>query len=451
MRKIASLFTVGILLFGLLQLVRPGIPAKPAAAEIQASRAVRQVLEKSCYSCHSDQRRLAWFDQIVPGYWLVRQDVLSAREHLNFSTIGAKPIAVQRAALYEAVNMIQLGTMPLASFKKLHPEANVSAEELGVLKTYLAPWTSLPDKPANAMSGSPSPANLPVSLTAVQPELNGLPFDGTFETWKPISTTDRGDNNTLRFILANDVALNAVKSGNMTPWPDGSRLAKVAWQQERGEDGLIHPGKFIQVELMIKDAKAYKHDEGWGWGRWRGLELKPYGHDAHFVGECTTCHLPVKGNDYVYTLPISTAKVSRVEVVNNRAAALPSGLPYQPLGWGAITMYVDPSTQTSATLYGNDTAIGSLHTRKPGAIASQQPGNGAVIALVTWAQREDPHWFGARIPDRPLFVEFLAWTSSRSTNYTRYDGAGKLTVPANSEATAQRTNFLLSLKPAPLP
>jgi len=38
-------------------------------------------------------------------------------------------------------------------------------------------------------------------------------------------------------------------------------------------------------------------------------------------------------------------------VVNNRAAALPASLPYQPLGWGAITMYIDPNSKTTATLY----------------------------------------------------------------------------------------------------
>jgi hypothetical protein len=27
--------------------------------------------------------------------------------------------------------------------------------------------------------------------------------------------------------------------------------------------------------------------------------------------------------------------------------------------------------------------------------------------LVTWQQREDPHWFGARIPGQPLSAEFV--------------------------------------------
>jgi len=92
------------------------------------------VLEKDCYSCHSDQRRLSWFDHIVPGYLLVRHDILTAREHLNFSTLGAKPAAAQQATLYEAVNMVQLGAMPLPQFLALHPEARVTADELATLK-----------------------------------------------------------------------------------------------------------------------------------------------------------------------------------------------------------------------------------------------------------------------------------------------------------------------------
>ena len=45
-----------------------------------------------------------------------------------------------------------------------------------------------------------------VSPATVQPQSNGLPFDPTFESWKPISTTDRGDNHKFRIIAANDVA-----------------------------------------------------------------------------------------------------------------------------------------------------------------------------------------------------------------------------------------------------
>src|ERR1700723_1480600 len=146
MRTISKLIVAGVVVFAVLQAVRPGIPVKPATAELQAPPYVPHVLEKDCYSCHSDQRRLAWFDQIVPAYWLVRHDILTAREHLNFSTLGSKPPAVQKATLYRAVKMIQLGAMPLPSFRRLHPDAMVTASELAALKAYLAPWTYAPIK-----------------------------------------------------------------------------------------------------------------------------------------------------------------------------------------------------------------------------------------------------------------------------------------------------------------
>jgi hypothetical protein len=408
LRAIKTLIIVGVIAFAVLQIARPGIPEKPAASEIQAPPEIRRILDKSCYSCHSDRRRLSWFDEVVPVYWLVRSDILTARQHLNFSTIGAAPATAQKARLYEAVSMIQLGAMPLPDFLKLHPDAKVTPEELATLKNYLNPWT-----PAPPAGSGDAGAGQTAALSAVPAEFNGLPFDPSFESWKLLSTTDRGDNGTFRFILGNEIAMTAARSGNVSPWPDGSRFAKIAWQQETGPDGLVRPGKFIQVELMVKDAARYKSSQGWGYGRWRGLDLKPYGQDASFVNECTGCHQPMRPNDYVYTLPV---------VGNNAVAALPASLPYRPFDWRAITMYVDQKSHTMATLYANDT----------------------VRALVTWAQREDPHWFGARIPGAPQSVEFV-----EGTNYRRFAGAG-LAEDRSGDAS-ERAKFIMALAPARLP
>ncbi len=434
-----------------LQAVRPTIPTGPATAEVQAPPEVRRILEKDCYSCHSGQSRLSWFDQVVPAYWLVRRDILTAREHLNFSTLGSKPAAAQKAALYEAVNMVQLGAMPLPSFRKLHPDAMVTPEELATLKAYLAPWKQPPVQASMSPQGATANAETVLAPLAAQPEFNGMPFDANFENWKVISTTDRGDNNTFRFILGNDIAIKAAEAGKVSPWPDGTRFAKVAWSQVLGPDGLMHPGEFVQVELMVKDAQNYRDTDGWSWGRWRGPNLTPYGKDAHFVNECTGCHEPVRGNDYVYTLPITAAHVDHNEEVNNRAAALPASLPYDPLEWNAITMYVDPKNQTTATLYGNDIAMQAVHARSANDVSPAYQA-GSVLSLVTWAQRDDPHWFGARIADAPQSVEFIKVAASgQKDSYRQFAPPGLNESQPTVSTAVLRTKFILGMAPSPLP
>jgi hypothetical protein len=450
MKKTIGTLLLGIVIvFGLLQLMRPSIPDKASSAEIQAPPEVRQVLENSCYSCHSDQSRLSWFDEIQPGYWLVRHDVLTAREHLNFSTLGSKPAAAEKAALYESVNMIQLGAMPLPRYTRLHPEAKVTREELAVLKNYLAPWSALPSLPSSpstehapATANSTAAASPSIVLGAVQAELNGLAFDPNFKNWKILSTTDRGDNKTFRFVLGNEIAVDAARMGRVSPWPDGTRFAKIAWQKELGGDGLVHPGKFVQVELMVKDSQRYKDTDGWGWGRWRGLDLKPYGQNARFVNECTVCHMPVRGNDYVYTLPITAASV-REDVVNNAAARLPASLPYQPLTWHPISLFTDPVDHTTSILFGNGVALNTSN-------AATYPA-GTVLALVSWTERDDPHWFGARIPDLPVSVEFVRISPEGKQIYQDFQGPQWSESKLQPDVVARRLRFVTDLPAAQLP
>src|ERR1700733_7424839 len=131
--------------FVCLQFIRPELTNPPVTAELHAPREVREVLRSSCYSCHSNETKLPWFDKVVPAYWVVSSDVKEARRHLNFSEIGRLPAAQQKAFLFEAVNMIQMGAMPLPSYLKVHPSAAVSPEQLAVLRNYLSAPAPTPD------------------------------------------------------------------------------------------------------------------------------------------------------------------------------------------------------------------------------------------------------------------------------------------------------------------
>jgi Haem-binding domain/Cytochrome P460 len=290
-----------------IQFIRPALTNPPVTAELQAPPEVKEILRNSCYSCHSNETRLPWFDKVVPAFWIVTSDVREARRHLNFSEIGKLPAAQQKGFLFEAVNQIQMGAMPLPSYLRVHPNAAVTPEQLAVLRNYLAPSDTATAPTADTSAADEQYGKwVATSETVlnVQPEPNGVAFLPDYKNWKAISSTDRYDNHTMRVILGNDVAVKAIAEGHFNPWPDGTAFAKVAWLQQPDGKGVAHTGAFVQVEFMIRDGKKYADTAGWGWGRWRGTDLKPYGKDATFTNECVSCHAPVSKNDYVYTMPI---------------------------------------------------------------------------------------------------------------------------------------------------
>ena len=94
----------------------------------------------------------------------------------------------------------------------------------------------------------------------------------------------------------------------------------------------------------------------------------------------------------------------------NVQARVEAGLPYPVMEWKAITAVVDRGAGTTATLFGNDVAVSAAR-------AGVAYPAGAVLGLVTWQQREDPHWFGARIPGQVVSVEFVEVGSGKDREF----------------------------------
>jgi len=309
-RTIFFLAAIAVLGFIAIQVVRPEIGNPPVTAELQGPPEVKQVLKNSCYNCHSNETKLSWFDQPAPAYWLVARDVKMARSRLNFSEIAKRPAAQQRGLLWEAVNQVQLGAMPLPSYVMLHPHARVSDADLAILKNYLnPPGAALPSPDESVKTAADEQYNKWIHASTVpmnvQPAPNGITYFPDFKNWKVVSTTDRFDNHTMRIIFGNDIAVRAIADHHINPWPNGTVFAKAAWAQQVDADGNTRTGSFLQVEFMIKDSDKYSATKGWGYARWLGMDLKPYGKDADFGKECVGCHNPVRGNDYVYTFPLA--------------------------------------------------------------------------------------------------------------------------------------------------
>jgi hypothetical protein len=307
-RAIASLAGLLVAVFVGLQLIRPKLTNPPVTADLNAPADVKQILKTSCYNCHSNETRLPWFDRIVPAYWIAARDVKQGRARLNFSEIGKLPAGQQKAALFESVSQIELGAMPLPAYQRVHPESEIRPEQMQILKAYLAPATPLQPSTEAEVSAANAQYEKWIqaggATPAISPAPNGIEFLPDYKNWKAISSTERFDNRTIRQILGNEIAVRAIAENRINPWPDGAAFAKIAWLEQLDEKGMVRPGAFFQVEFMIRDSKKYAGTLGWGWARWRGAELTPYGKDASFTNECVGCHNPLAGTNYVFTMPI---------------------------------------------------------------------------------------------------------------------------------------------------
>jgi hypothetical protein len=142
-----------------------------------------------------------------------------------------------------------------------------------------------------------------------------------------------------------------------------------------------------------------------------------------------------------------------VATVNENAslsAAAASALPANPLKWSIITSSIDPQNSTMSTLYGNETAVqysraNSKHDYPPG----------SHIALVTWTRRDDPRYFGARIPDHIKSIEFVFVTElpgETKFRHEKFEGSPLAKTQSDESATpSPAAAALLNLRAAVLP
>jgi hypothetical protein len=123
----------------------------------------------------------------------------------------------------------------------------------------------------------------------------------------------------------------------------------------------------------------------------------------------------------------------------NVDGALPGRLPVRPLEWRVITSSIDREHHTMSTLFGNDAAV----TGARSATGTVTYPVGSQLALVTWAQKDDGHWFGARIPQRFVSMELITVAAGiggkASARYERFGPDGRLANTSGQDAVREET------------
>lgn len=127
MKKIINFSISGLLvLFILIQLIpfgrqhtNPPVVQEPRWDSVQT----RELAQRACFDCHSNESVWLWYSNVAPVSWLVQRDVNEGREKLNFSDWG------RAREKDEIIEVIQEGEMPMAIYLIMHPEARLNAAE----------------------------------------------------------------------------------------------------------------------------------------------------------------------------------------------------------------------------------------------------------------------------------------------------------------------------------
>ena len=88
----------------------------------------RRLAEAACYACHSNETDWPVYSYVAPMSWLVRNDVETGREELNFSEWDRDDGEADDAA-----ETIADDSMPPWRYTVAHPDARLSNEQEQVL------------------------------------------------------------------------------------------------------------------------------------------------------------------------------------------------------------------------------------------------------------------------------------------------------------------------------
>lgn len=122
-----------VVLLGGIQVIPVSRTNPPVESDVEAPPAVKALLRRACYDCHSRETVWPAYARVAPASWLVASDVAEGREKLDFSrwkALDAKGLASLAKKLPEEVGD---GEMPPLTYRLLHPHARLTDAEKATL------------------------------------------------------------------------------------------------------------------------------------------------------------------------------------------------------------------------------------------------------------------------------------------------------------------------------
>jgi hypothetical protein len=99
---------------------------------------VQNILEKSCYDCHSNNTEYPWYAEVQPVAWWLNNHIQEGKGEINFNEFASYRLRRQYKKLEEIIEQVKEDEMPLGSYTLIHKDAILSKEQ----KLALSSWAN---------------------------------------------------------------------------------------------------------------------------------------------------------------------------------------------------------------------------------------------------------------------------------------------------------------------
>ena len=108
----------------------------PAYGSFNQPAEVKEIFQRACYDCHSNETKWPFYSYVAPFSWLVVKDVNEGRDELNFSTWERASSARKSKKKKEIWEEVDEGEMPLWYYLPLHPGAKLSEHDKDIIRKW---------------------------------------------------------------------------------------------------------------------------------------------------------------------------------------------------------------------------------------------------------------------------------------------------------------------------
>lgn len=124
-----------VAVFVVLQFIRPpknvsnGNAANDISTKYRVPPDVQQILQTSCYDCHSNTTRYPWYAEVQPAGWWLNSDIQEAKRAVNFSEFAGYGLRRQYIKFKQIADQVSEEEMPLPSYLIIHTDARLLPEQ----------------------------------------------------------------------------------------------------------------------------------------------------------------------------------------------------------------------------------------------------------------------------------------------------------------------------------